>query len=84
MNDRPEWFSPKRFGYGSAMPCSWQGWLVTLAYAAVMLGSAYFFARRPVILISIMSPATALFLVTAWRTTKGGWHWRWGRWGPKA
>ena len=78
MADGPEWFSPKRFGYGSAMPCSWQGWLVVMLYFAVGIGSALVFARRPVILISILFPATAIFLLVAARTTRGGWRWRWG------
>ena len=78
MSDGPEWFSAKRFGYGSAMPCSWQGWLVMITYFAVVIGSALAFAERPVILLSIIIPATIIFLVVAARTTKGGWRWRWG------
>lgn len=78
MNDGPEWFSPKRFGYGSALPCSWQGWLVVIVYFAIGIVSALAFASRPPILISILIPATALFLVVAARTTHGGWRWRWG------
>ena len=79
MDDGPEWFSAKRFGIGSAMPCSWQGWLVTAAYFAIGLGAALAFAKRPLILLSIFIPATIIFLLVAWRTTKGGWRWRWGR-----
>jgi hypothetical protein len=79
MNDGPEWFSAKRFGYGSAMPCSWQGWLVMLIYFAVAIGSAYAFARKPIILLSIVIPATIIFLFVAASTTRGGWRWRWGR-----
>jgi hypothetical protein len=79
MSDGPEWFSAKRFGYGSAMPCSWQGWVVTAAYFAIGVGAAWTFAARPPILLSIIIPATIVFLMIAWRTTKGGWRWRWGR-----
>ena len=78
-NDGPEWFSAKRFGYGSAMPCSWQGWLVVILYFAVGLGSAYLFAKQPAIFISIIVPATVAFLLVAARTTRGGWRWRWGK-----
>lgn len=78
MSNGPEWFSAKRFGYGSAMPCSWQGWMVTILYFAVGLGSACLFARQPAILLSIFIPLTIIFLLIAWRTTKGGWRWRWG------
>ena len=31
------WFRPKRYGYG-ATPCTWQGWLLTLAFVAVLAG----------------------------------------------
>lgn len=78
MDKPPEWFSAKRYGYGTALPISWQGWLVTAAYFIVVLGAAYFLARRPVDLLSIIVPATILYLVIAARTTKGGMRWRWG------
>jgi hypothetical protein len=48
------------------------------AYFAVVIGSAYVFANRPIVLLSIIFPATIIFLVVAARTTKGGWRWRWG------
>lgn len=78
MDDRPEWFSAKRYGYGTAMPCSWQGWVVTALYFAVGIGSALLFAKRPVILLSIIFPASVIFLVVAARTTRGGLRWRGG------
>ena len=78
MDDRPEWFSAKRYGYGTALPISWQGWAVMAIYFFIVIGSAFLFAKRPVILLSIIFPATAIFLVIAARTTKGGMRWRWG------
>lgn len=78
MSDRPEWFSAKRYGYGTALPIAWQGWAVTAIYFLVVLAGAYFFARRPVIFLSILVPATVLYLVIAARTTKGGMRWRSG------
>lgn len=78
MDDLPEWFSAKRYGYGAALPISWQGWLVTALYFAVAIGSAFLFARRPVILLSIVFPATVIYLLIAARTTKGGMRWRQG------
>ena len=79
MNEGPEWFSAKRFGYGSAMPCSWQGWVVVITYFAVGITAAYAFATQPIILISILIPATIIFLLVSARTTRGGWRWRWGK-----
>jgi len=78
MDDRPEWFSAKRYGFGTALPISWQGWLVMAIYFAVTIGSAFLFAKRPVILLSIIFPASVIFLIIAVRTTKGGMRWRWG------
>ena len=36
-DDGPEWFAPKRYGFGSGMPISWQGWAVTLGFIAIGL-----------------------------------------------
>jgi hypothetical protein len=35
-NARPLWFRRKRYGWGWT-PATWQGWLVTLAYAALVV-----------------------------------------------
>ena len=35
------WFNPKRYGYGAGLPCSWEGWAVLAAFAAIMLGGPY-------------------------------------------
>jgi len=60
------------------MPCSWQGWLVVILYFAVGIGSAFAFAKRPAILLSIIIPATIIFLLISAKTTRGGWRWHWG------
>ena len=73
-----EWFAPKRYGLGCGLPISWQGWLVSALFVAVMLGSTLMFADRPLVILSIVLPATALFLLIAAKTTRGGWRWRWG------
>lgn len=78
MDDRSGWFAPKRYGFGVGLPISWQGWAALGIYGAVVLGSAYLFAGRPLILLSIVVPASVFFLVVAARTTKGGMRWRWG------
>jgi hypothetical protein len=77
-DDGPEWFAPKRYGYGSGPPISWQGWAITLAYLASVFATAFFFATRPVVLFAILVPLTAVLLVITARTTRGGWRWRWG------
>jgi hypothetical protein len=78
MNEEPEWFAPKRYGYGAGPPISWQGWLVTAAYVAVIFGALFLLRDRWVQLLGILVPATVAFIVITARTTRGGWRWRWG------
>jgi hypothetical protein len=78
MDDGPEWFAPKRYGYGSGPPISWQGWVMTLAYVAII--GAIIVRLRENVLVSaaIFIPLTIAFCVVCARTTRGGWRWRWG------
>ena len=78
-DDGPEWFAPKRYGYGSSLPIAWQGWAVTLGFIAITIGSAFCFAERPIVMFAILVPATVALMVITARTTKGGWRWRWGK-----
>lgn len=78
MSDGPEWFAPKRYGYGTGMPLSWQGWALTIGYVLLVIGLSVAFAARPLQLIAILVPPTIAFLVISARTTRGGWRWRWG------
>lgn len=78
MSDGPEWFAPKRYGYGAGLPISWQGWAVTIGFV-VLIGLASLIARHSWIgFISALVMLTASFIVITARTTRGGWHWRWG------
>jgi hypothetical protein len=78
MSDGPEWFAPKRYGYGSGMPISWQGWALTLGYVALLLGVALLLRTKPLQLIAVIIPLTTVLMVICARTTRGGWRWRWG------
>lgn len=78
MSDGPEWFAPKRYGYGSGPPIRWQGWALTVGYAALAILVSVKFAHQPLKLIAILAPFTVAFVVICARTTKGGWRWRWG------
>ena len=35
-----DWFAPKRFGFGAGLPIAWQGWAVSAAYIALVIGLA--------------------------------------------
>ena len=79
MSDGPEWFAPKRYGYGSGLPISWQGWALTLAYGAVAAGLVITLRRHNAIqFVAALVPLTVAFAVICAKTTRGGWRWRWG------
>ena len=76
----PNWFYASRYGYGASIPASWQGWVVTIVYLAIAIGSAILLGERHLVaFLGIIIPATLIFILIASRTTKGGWKWRWGK-----
>ncbi len=77
MSDGPEWFAPKRLGYGTGVPISWQGWAVLAAYVAVVIAAAKLLERKPLAIAGVVVPATALLILITAKTTRGGWRWRW-------
>ena len=77
MSDDPEWFAPKRYGYGS-VPITWQGWAITIGFVAIALALGAKLGRHPVQMIAALIPPTIIFFVICAKTTRGGWRWRWG------
>ena len=73
MNDGPEWFTAKRYGLGSGLPISWQGWAVLLIYVAVVTCSFFLFGERNPATFAVLIIATAILIVVTARTTRGGW-----------
>ena len=78
-DDGPEWFAPKRYGFGAGRPISWQGWAITIGFIAILIALALLFRGKPLLLAAALVPITATLLVITARTTRGGWRWRWGR-----
>ena len=78
MSDGPEWFAPKRYGYGAGPPISWQGWALTLGFIAGTMAVCLRFHDNKVKLFAVLAPFLVAFLVICARTTRGGWRWRWG------
>lgn len=77
------WFKPKRYGFG-ASPASWQGWVLTIGYVAAIAGLGSWLAEgatqaesRMTTFIGLVTVLTIIFVGIAWRTTEGGWRWRW-------
>ena len=75
---RPEWFAPKRFGYGGGRPVTWQGWAVVAAYVALAAGAGRWLGNKPLAFAGVLVPATAALMLIVAKTTRGGWQWRWG------
>jgi hypothetical protein len=78
MSDGPEWFAPKRYGYGSGRPITWQGWALTLGFVAIVILLSVRLAGQPLQLFAALAPFLVAFSVICARTTRGGWRWRWG------
>jgi len=78
MDEGPEWFAAKRFGYGAGVPISWQGWVVMSAFIVAVALVAYFFGDQPLMLVGIIIPMAVTLMVITAKTTRGGWRWRWG------
>lgn len=77
MNDGPEWFVQKRYGYG-ATPVAWQGWAITLLFTAAVIAAAVFLGKKPLAMFAVAVPLSALLIFITVKTTRGGWRWRWG------
>lgn len=78
MSDEPEWFAPKRYGYGAGLPISPEGWALTIGYV-VLVGLATMLVRHSTAgFVSILVILTVTFAIICARTTRGGWRWRWG------
>ena len=73
-----EWFAPKRYGWGSGRPITWQGWAVTLVYATILIVGTQRLWRNFWAVGSILLTATVIFFTILTKTTRGGWRWRWG------
>ena len=78
MTQGPEWFAPKRYGYGSGLPIAWQGWALLSAYMAIVGLATWLLSAVPIALFAVTISATFLLLLIAARTTRGGWRWRRG------
>ena len=78
MSENPEWFAPKRYGYGAGLPISVEGWALTLAFFVLVGLDTLLLKYSLVSFISILVIVSAAFIMISARTTRGGWRWRWG------
>ena len=78
MSDGPQWFAPKRYGYGAGLPIAWQGWALLAAFLAIAVAAGILLDGKPAAQAAIVVPTLVLLIPIAARTTRGGWRWRWG------
>ncbi len=79
-----EWFAQKRYGFGAGLPIAWQGWalmagFVVLLGADLMLVPLWVAGSQGALIAQGAAIAmTAVLCWIAFKTTRGGWRWRWG------
>lgn len=77
------WFHPKRYGYGSGLPCSPEGWVVLTLFLLVAVGGRAGLAmaglgERPDLMALVLGADVLALVVICAVKTRGGWRWRWG------
>jgi hypothetical protein len=77
-DDGPEWFAPKRYGYGPGLPVTWQGWAFMLSSIAITVGLCLALRDHPLQLTAALIPLIVAMLVIGCRKTRGGCQWRFG------
>jgi hypothetical protein len=79
------WFAPKKYGYGSGLPISWEGWAVLAGFFAVSLALPFLAGalQPPALAVSAIFAGililVAALLLIARAKTEGGWRWRNGK-----
>ena len=75
------WFPVKTYGWGWGMPVCWQGWVVLVAYLALLYGGIRFLPPAQgsgTLLLYLSALTAALVLIVAWKGEKPV-RWRWGK-----
>ncbi len=71
------WFRPKRFGLG-AVPVTWQGWVATFAFGAIIGLVVNFAAHRERFWLVLLVPLVGGFIWLLANKTDGDIGFRWG------
>ena len=78
--DQRYWFKAKRYGWGWS-PSTWEGWLVTVGYVAIV-AAPYLVGRRVGVPLGLVGLLVGTPLVLWLCVTRGEPpRWRWGRHG---
>ena len=77
--DARYWFPAKRYGWGWAVPSTWQGWLVIAAFVALVVAGAFLFPPRTMMAayLGYIVVLGALLTFVCWLKGEPP-RWRWG------
>jgi len=78
-DEKKYWFPAKKYGWGWGPPKCWQGWLVLLAYFALLGAGAVLLLPKSVglFLCYVAIVVTVLILICLLKGEKP--RWRWGK-----
>jgi hypothetical protein len=78
-NENKVWFPAKRYGWGWGLPCSWQGWVVLMAYPVLVTGGLLLIGmQHPGFVIAYFAALSiAMFIICLIKGEKP--RWRWGK-----
>jgi len=79
-NNNDIWFPAKKYGYGWGLPATWQGWVVLLAYVALVVTASLAFENAVIgkmIFIPTVVVLSAIFIFICWKKGQKP-HFRWG------
>ena len=76
-NDKPVWFTAKRYGWGRGLPCAWQGWVIFAVWLGLVAGTAFLMmpAHLALWIASTAVLSTALFVVCLIKGETPRWRW---------
>ena len=76
-NEKPVWFTAKRYGWGWSWPRAWQGWVVFAVWLGFVSGTAFLLAPRhfAIRMVSIAVLGAALFVVCLIKGETPRWRW---------
>lgn len=73
------WFRAKRYGWGWGLPCAWEGWLATAAYAALLVTAFLLIHpdQNPAPFVTVVMLLSLAMVGLCWWKGEPP-RWRWG------